>query len=729
MKYQILGPLSVSNDDGSPVRIPGSNARTVLAVLLLHNNTPVPVATLADALWQGTPPASHAANLQSYVSRLRQVLPPGTIEHVDRSYRIRLNPTDLDLVAFRAAGRTARRYAAAGDFLVAARRFRAALTMWRGRPLDGLPVPLLAAQLSALEEDRLVFTEDCLAAELAVGRGPELISELQELVEANPLRERLRGHLMLALARSGRPTEALDTYTTGRAALVRALGVEPGPELQRLHVQVLRGELGEATAPANTSDAFPVCQLPPDATDFTGRERAVRRGTRLLTAGGTAVPVVVVSGTPGVGKTALAVHLAHQVRDTFPDGQLFVRLAGSSAEPRDPNAVLGELLQLLGVPGPAIPNGTEARASAYRARLADRQLLVVLDDAHSPGQVRPLLPGTAGGAVLVTSRNRLSGLAAAGSGLLEPLTTAEGVAMLSTVVGARRVAAEHDAAQRIVRFCGRVPMALGIAAARLARRPDWSLAHLADRLGDERRRLDELSVDDLQIRATLAPSYEGLCDFDRRALRLLAAHSSGDFAAWTLAALLDVHDAEAVLDRLVDANLVDAIGSDAAGQLRYRLPDLIKVYGRERCLAEDSEADRAAALRRMILAGTQLADLANRLAATNPTSPWEPGGTPVSGLSRWLVRPALEHGSAWLDAEYPALVAAACAACRSGRLDDGARLATRLTGYLWSTGRTAELRTLHGAVHRAAVAAGAERTALESWYLLEQTHAPDDFGA
>ncbi|HEY3501618.1 MAG TPA: BTAD domain-containing putative transcriptional regulator [Actinocatenispora sp.] len=711
MRYQVLGPLTVADDDGTAVGVPGRHTRTLLAVLLFHANEAVEVATLTEALWRGAPPASYQANLQSYVSRLRRVLPAGAVVHRDHAYTLRVGPGELDLAVFSDTARDARRYAERGEHAAAADRFRAALAMWRDAPLAGLAVPVLATEITALRAERLVLVEDRLDAELAAGGGPELLGELHALVAEHPLRERLRGALMLALARSGQAAEALDAYAAARDLLVDTLGVEPGPALQRIQVDILRGQ----TAPAEpVPGAFPVCQLPPDVADFTGRTGQVERCAAGLTAPGPAVPVLVAAGTPGVGKTAFALHVAHRVREDFPDGQLFVRMSDGTGGPRDPADLLGELLPALGVPAKAVPEGLAARTDAYRARLSDRRVLVLLDDAQGAAQIRPLVPGTAGCAVLVTSRLRLSGLESARAGTLEPLDAAESVAMLGTVAGSDRVAAEPAAAGRIAHACGYLPLALRIAGARLAGRADWTLGYLADRL--ERHRLDELAVADLTVRATLADSYAGLGARERRALRLVAEYGPTDFAAWSVAALLGDDDADAVLDRLVDAHLVEPVGADSAGQPRYRMHDLLRDFGRERAASEADPADDA--LRRLAETAVRLADLATTHIPDSPFDPRDPTPEPLPDLAEHLVRPA-RLGIDWLAAEHHYLTSLVFKAA-DGELDLACRLATRITVRMWREGRANEAWAMQERLWRATSAAGATIAALYCRFTMAQ---------
>jgi DNA-binding SARP family transcriptional activator/transcriptional regulator with XRE-family HTH domain len=346
-------------------------------------------------------------------------------------------------------------------------------------------------------------------------------------------------------------------------------------------------------------------QLPPDIADFTGRDLALERvhaRVRGRRRGSTAVVITATVGKAGVGKTTLAVHAAHQLRSVFPDGQLYVNLRGVEAQALDPAEVLGGFLRALGVDGRSIPDDLDERVRLYRSLLADRRALILLDNAADAAQVRPLLPGGAGNLVLVTSRVRLVGLALAEVIDLDVLPPGQAVELLGKIVGADRVAGELEAATTIAALCGYLPLALRIVGARLAAKPHWRLRRLADRLDAQQRRLDELATGDLEVRASVALSYQGLGEAERRAFRLLGLLEVPDFAPWMLAALLDVgtREAEDIAERLADAQLLDPIGEDVAGQLRYRFHDLLRLFARERLAEEDTPATRGAALERTL---------------------------------------------------------------------------------------------------------------------------------
>ena len=415
----------------------------------------------------------------------------------------------------------------------------------------------------------------------------------------------------------------------------------------------VRGRVGGAGEEGPPRVPVAPSQLPPDIEDFTGREDALER-LRVRMAGrpGGSATVVITGavGKAGVGKTALAVHVAHQLRPEFPDGQLYVNLRGAEAQALTPAEVLGRFLRALGVEGQYLPQDVDSRAGLYRSLLADRRVLVVLDNAAGEAQVRPLLPAGAGNAVLVTSRIRLAGLTAAEVIDLEVLPPEQAVELLGKIVGAGRIAAEPGAASQLAALCGYLPLALRIVGARLAAKPHWRAQRLADRLGAHHRRLDELAVGDLEVRASFALSYQAVGEAERRAFRLLGLLKVPDFAPWMLSALLDIPapDAEEIAERLVDAQLLDTVGEDAAGQIRYRCHDLLRLFARERLATDETPATRRAALERTLQAYFTRAHAAARQLRLRP--PELPDGTapaipqdPVDRLAgsyKWL---AAEH--------------------------------------------------------------------------------------
>jgi len=646
-RFGILGPLHVTNA-GRPLKPAGPRQRALLAALLVRTPQPVGLSGLVEALWGERPPTSAVANVHTYVSRVRRDLAEIGLRDVlvtdSGGYRLLVEPDRLDSRIFQTTAEEARTALASGDPVKAVAIWEDAWAAWRGAPLEDVPrAGWLEAEVVRLEEMAAAAREDFADARLAAGQYGILIPELAALVRRLPLREGLWQRLMLAQHRAGRRAEALETYRVLRGVLVEALGVEPCEPVQELHEVILRGE------PPEADHAVRPMQLPPDIDDFTGRVAESAELRRLLTRSSRSA-VAAITGKAGVGKTALAIRVAHEVGEHFGGGQLYVRLGGTGLSPRDSSTVLATLLVALGVHPHAVPEDFEARAAMYRSQLAARQVLIVLDDVASMAQIRPLLPGSAGSAVLVTSRVQLVG---AQTVRLDVLGAEESVRLLSSIAGPARMTAEPDAAAAVARYCGNLPLALRIAASRLARRGQWTVGRLAERLADEGTRLNELSIDDLETRASLAWSYEALDDVQQRAFRLLGLLDVPDFPAWAVAALLEVGlpVAEDIVDSLADVHLVEISGTDPAGQVRYRFHDLLRVFARERANTVDPPAERTAALRRAF--GAWL-DLAVRAAAGLPCRFLKVRLAPGQATP---FHPEITDPLTWLDAERDALVA------------------------------------------------------------------------
>ena len=588
--FGVLGPLEVTAA-GRPVPVAGRSQRELLGVLLLHANRIVPVDFMVESLWLGTPPRSARRQVQNSVGRLRRTLvvggvPPRTLETQPGGYLLRAAPGELDTLSFGRHVEDGRRLAGTGRPTEAAARLRAALALWRGTPLADLNGHFAVVQARRLEADRITVLEECLALDLRLGRHHEVVGELSALVEEHPLRERPRALLMTALHHSGRTAEALEEYHRTRATFVAELGLEPSAELREVERAILTRTLDRSPEPRRV----PPRQLLPDIADFTGRDDLATRLEELLRAAGdsTAVTVVTIAGQAGVGKTALAVHLGHRLTGDFPDGQLYVDLrGGGQARPAEPVEVLARFLRALGAHGSEIPQTLEERAAEYRSALADRRMLVVLDNAVDEAQVRPLIPGAPRCAVLVTSRSRLAGLPSSRLVELGVLETGQAVDLLDRIIGGDRAGMEPEAARELARLCGHLPLALRIAGARLATHPGRPLAELVSRLADERSRLDELTYGDLEVRTGLSFSHRRLSPASRRLFHLLGHLYAPEFAGWVCAALLDVTRAEAapLIEELVSAQLLQP-----AGASRYRLHDLVRLFARESCEEEPRPA-------------------------------------------------------------------------------------------------------------------------------------------
>ncbi|GLY53648.1 BTAD domain-containing putative transcriptional regulator [Lentzea sp. NBRC 102530] len=585
--FRVLGSLQVI-DSGRVVELRSAKQRVLLAALLMKPNAPVSSYELMEHLWGDEPSGAARATLQTYVMRLRQSLDDLADRKLVRTwptgYSIHVEDDQLDLLTFQRLRAEARR---APDLETEARLLGEAAALWRGPALDQVSsLRMEQTDVQRLNEQRWEVLERRNDAELQLGRHDQVVDELRSLVTEHPLRERFWYQLMLALHRTGQQAQALDVFRRASDVLADELGIDPNAELRALHMEVLAGSSAPVVA-AGTGPSW----LPPAVGDFSGRAAEVVRLTAGLRAGGTWT----ITGPGGVGKTSLAVHCAHLVRDAFPDGQLYLNLRGGEQKPVEPAAALDRLLRGLGVSGGAIPSTVEDRVDLYRDLLSDRKILVVLDNAVNEAQVRPLLPGTTSGAALVTSRAALAGLEAAHVVPLDVLPSPDALALLRAAVGEARCAAEPVAAQQIVTYCGSLPLALRVAAARLVARPHWQLSKLAGRLSDERRRFDELSLGDLDVRASLALSYDGLDESHRTAFRLLSLVDTPDFPAWVASPLLglDLDDAEDHVEALVDARLVDYAGRDALGQVRYRLHDLLRAFGREAASEDPAEALKA----------------------------------------------------------------------------------------------------------------------------------------
>ncbi|WP_051966544.1 AfsR/SARP family transcriptional regulator [Kitasatospora mediocidica] len=615
MEFGMLGPLLVQ-DGAGPRVVPAAKQRVLLAALLVRPGQLAPVEQLAEIVWDGRPPRSAAAALRNYVMRLRQALGAAgeRIETRAGGYLIRVEPGELDVQRFTSLREQGVAALHRGALTQAAALLDEALGLWRGAALVDVPSDLLhREEADRLAEERLHAVESKLEAELRLGR-PCVVAELRALTAAHPGRERFWAQLMTALYRDGRQSEALAVYQQVRRILAEEIGVEPGCELRDIHQRILCADpgLGDTDTDAFTdADAAAAAeparfaaalvtpfQLPPDLADFTGRAAELATLRERLTTPARTVPfVAVLSGQPGVGKSALAGHVAHAVRAGFPDGILFADLHGTDRVPALPCSVLGSFLLALGVPMEALPAGLDARTALYRSVLAERRVLVVLDDARDSRQVRPLLPNDAASAALVTSRARLTDLAGAHPVELALPSAAEAVELFGRILGPARVAAEPAATAALTAACGRLPLALRICAARLGARTSWEIRHLTERLTDEHRLFDELRIGSLDVRAGFALSHDALDPAAARAFRLLSLPDEPVLGVDAAARLLETGPGrcEQLLEDLVDAHLLT---STAPG--RYGYESLLRAFAREQSLLRDNEQDRARALGRAL---------------------------------------------------------------------------------------------------------------------------------
>jgi DNA-binding SARP family transcriptional activator len=617
----------------------------LLAVLLLHANQPVGRDRLVDLLWGEAPPRSAVANLHTYAAQLRMLIASGAalegpprLRATGGGYTLAVAAGDLDLLRFQSLLGKGRQALADGHPAVAAERLTRALALWRGRPLEDLPVPDgLAPKLAQLEEQHLTAAEDCFDARLALGQHAAVAADIAALTEAHPLRERLWIQRMLAEYRAGRRADALAGYRQLYRILADQLGICPGEPVQRLHQQMLAGDpalnlrrstvaLGRHPAPhgppstqpppnaveqppgpATSANPGVPHQLPIGVRGFAGRECELARLEAMLATvitQPTAAAVAVLSGTAGVGKTALAVHWAHRVADRFPDGQLYVNLGGfdPSASAVRPAQVVRDFLDAFEVPSERVPASVEAQVGFYRSLLATRRVLLVLDNARDAEQVRPLLPGAPGSLVVVTSRNHMTGLVAAEgahSVTVDLLTAADAREMLARRLGTARVNGDPQAADDIIALCARLPLALAVAGARADSRPAFPLGTLARELWDVRAGLDAFVSGDAatDVRAVFSWSYRTLTPAAARLFRLLGLHTGPDTAVPAAASLAGMppHGMRPLLAELARAHLVV---EHVPG--RYGCHDLLRAYAAELVAEMDTEPDRRGAVRRML---------------------------------------------------------------------------------------------------------------------------------
>jgi DNA-binding SARP family transcriptional activator/tetratricopeptide (TPR) repeat protein len=719
LRFEVLGLLRAVRDGGE-VDLGAAKQRAVLAVLLLARNTPVNRGQIIEAVWGDNTPSSAVNLVQTYVAGLRRALEPRRarrapaelLTSVGDGYLLRVDPNAVDLDEFERGVATAARLRSTGDLVAAATTLDDALSLWRGEPLGGVAGLFAEVERGRLAERRLAVLEERAELLLLIGRGAELVPSLTTLVGEHPLRERGHGLLMRALCQAGRQAEALGVYREARRVLIDELGVEPGPELRKLQQAVLSGENPEPERPTRPMTLRPVgesapaitpAQLPRASATLIGRDDELKKLNGLLAAHQDGGLVLVVTGPAGVGKTALALHWAQTVREDFPDGQLYVDLHGydPNQEPLGAGEVLSRFLRTLGVPSPDIPVTAEERSALFRTLIADRRMVVMLDNARGSTELLPLLPGPPS-CVVVTSRRRLVGLVAHAEARLVELDMLDvdaSVAVVGRIAG--RDGTEAAALRRLAVLCDGLPLALRIAAARLAVAPTLRVAELVAELDDEHGRLAALGLEDEDstVRAALDASRRALSPLPARLLALLGLHPGPDVTAFVVAAMARVRvgEAQRALDALTAANLLSV---NEPG--RYGAHDLVRVY--TRTLAAELPADvRREATGRMLDFYLHCADLAD-------------GQLPVG---RGSVRVAPEHvpvelpklsgpaaATAWLDAEQGNIIAAAELAAAPAAAPEWPvhawQLPYTLSRFLWlRADRTTWLRTTEAALEAA----------------------------
>lgn len=686
LRFSILGEILGWRGD-EPLGLGPAQRRAVLSVLLVRRGEPVGVGDIVDAVWGDHGPAGAVGTVRTHIANLRRTLepdraarqPPSVLASVGKNYVLRLSAGCVDAEIAAEHVQRADRARRGGDHAEAREQLRAALALWRGPALAGITGPFADRHRSRLEQLRLCALEARLDLDLELGDHDAVLAELTALVAEHPLRERFSAQLMTALYRCGRQSEALEVHAALRRTLVAELGVEPGPEIAAVHEQILRAELptravevgriAERTPRLDRHAIATPAQLPAEVADFTGRADIVRElAAHFDDAASGAVVISAVAGMGGVGKSTLAVHIAHRIRDRFPDGQLYVNLRGVEPDPAAPVDVLAGFLRALGIREAELPPSVDERSALLRTVLADRRVLLVLDNARDTDQVLPLIPGTASTAVLITSRAVLTELPGARPIRLDVLDPDEALELFTRIIGPRRAAAEPEATRAAIEICGRLPLALRVLGSRLLSRPGWTIAGVTARLADEEQRLDLLRTGDLAVAGVFRLGYDWLTPDQARAFRLLARTGVPDIPLAAAAAVLELSSAqtEQLCESLVDLNLLET-----AVPGRYRYHDLLRLFAQR---LDGPTGDEAmprtldfylATVKNLITIWNRGSMLPDHLCVTR--SP----GLPV---------PDIATAQRWLDRERANLV---WLFTRAGRRDDTRRMAADIA---WALG-------------------------------------------
>ena len=698
VEFRILGPIELWSGDRRH-DVGWARERTVLASLLLVPGQPVSVEALVEHVWDTDPPAQARERLYASIARLR-----GRLHDLDETVRLRhrsgayvleTDPAKIDLYRSRMLKAQARAAAEGGDHEHAIRLYREAQSLWRGEPLAGLAGGWAVRTRKALEDELLSGTIERLELELRVGNHTELVAEASELVARFPFDEKLVELLMLALYQSGRQADALTVYQQARRRLVDELAAEPGPGLRELHQRILRGEPILPVRPARADE--PPNNLPRDLSTFTGRSAELAHLTGLASAQRAATAVLTIDGMAGIGKTALAVHLAHLLSGDYPDGRLFLDLYGHHATqaPLDPATALDRLLRLLGVAPSRIPSELDDRAAVWRAELARRRMLFILDDAIEHDQIRHLLPGSPGCLAIVTSRRQLAGLDDVHALSLDILPPQDAAALLSRVVGLQRSLDAHDV-DLVVGQCAYLPLAIQLVGNRLRHRPTWSAADLAAQLagrsGAPGRRLSAIRAEDRHITAAFDLSYQGLAEDQRRAFRRLSLHPGSEISADCAEALIGSAEAEWLVDSLLDHHLLSEVRRG-----HYRFHALIAEYAR--MLGEqDPQEEREAATDRLLDHYLVMADCADRLLYPQGTrldlQTYHPlGRRPEPARDLGMETP--DQARTWFEEELDNLLRVVRHAAEHERPMPAALLSHLLSHHLEASGHWSEAAQVH----------------------------------
>lgn len=720
MRFTILGPVeAVAPGTDAPGLAP--RHRAVLAYLLLHAGVAISTDRLIDAMWGPLPPDSARAQIQTTIAAIRRMLRASGADRMlatrPAGYVITPEPGQLDLDEFTSLiAKTPAVSDDPGDAADAADpadQIRAALALWRGEPLADITAHYVQSARVRLNGQLLTAVERLAELELARGRHDDLIDELSVHAAANPLREKLCCQLMLALHRAGRQADALQAARTFRATLAEEQGLDPGHAFSKLEQDILRD--APDLRPLVTASAKPqgINFLPYDVPDFTGRESELDGLTRLWSGNnGGVVTISAIDGMAGVGKTTLAVHAGHRLADRFPDGQLFVDLQAHTTgqAPLDAGSGLEVLLGQLGVPAQQIPASVADRAALWRSELSGRRVLAVLDNALGADQVRQFLPGTSRSLILITSRRRLTDLDGAHALSLDVLPAADALELFTAIVG-DRAAAEPLAVLDVLQLCGFLPLAVRIAAARLHHRPRWTVAYLADRLRDQRRRLSELATSERGVAAAFTLSYEQLTADQQRMFRLLGLQPGRDISPEAAAALADLplDEADTLLEDLLDAHVL------TQHQLgRYTFHDLLREHALATAAAQEPPGAQREALDRLFHHYLHTA-----CTAIDHLYPDGKNRRPRIPAPEAPGRPPRDEAEAiiWLDGERANLMAAGQYAAEHDWLPHTSQLAATLHRYLLGHAHQADALALNGLALRAARRSG--DTAAEARTLID----------
>ncbi|GGS99095.1 hypothetical protein GCM10010156_66560 [Planobispora rosea] len=731
MHFSILGPTQVRDDDGNALAI-AHIPRRLLTLLLFAEGEPVSAKVLIQAVWN----ASHNDGaLKSAVAKLRPQIPGRIPDREGAGYRLVLLPGDsFDVVDFRTqVAETTAALNTGGEPVAAVRALRAALGMWGHPPLPDLP------DLSRIDEslhrarDRLLFrrrsAQNALFdAQMELGLHHDLIEDLHTELAMHPADEDLHVLLIRALLRLGQRAEALRHYSYAEAAIGQATGREPSPVLRQLHDEITAAPAAALSpaVPAPAADAqvaaaavpvrpsLPVpAQLPPDVADFTGRDQEITSLLQLLRPTGlaSAPPIVTISGLGGVGKSTLARHVAHRLREHYPDGQLFVRLASRSHSTANISEILAGLLSSLKVPAHEVPTATPERAAMLRSLLAGRRMLIVIDDALDADQIEPFLPGEARCAVIITSRSFITGPGFKNL-RLEPLPPADMLRMLEKIIMADRITADPEATHAVMEACGGLPLAVRIVGSRLAAQPHWQMGLMAARLRDRLEGLDRLATDNKTMTAIIAESYDTLSPIAQHGMRVLALAGPNDWPMWLAEMLLGTEDADTALGALTMHSLLTPAGVDELGHPRYQMHDLVRDFSDKQLTLHRTERDMA--MNQLLGGWMVLADHASARTAGDP------GFTPPARISaRDLTVPSAARelidvdAEAWLAGESSQILSVIRLACSNKLYQLAYGLAVRLAAHLYRRGRWRDADTMWRTILLVADGAGDIRLATD----------------